>query len=278
MRGHATRGTGFLNNELYVGKLVWNRLRYMKDPATGKRVSRINPREKWITIEVPELRIIDDALWQSVKARQSELASRYANVTTAIRAARANRLNGTHRPRSLLSGLLVCGCCGGPYALRGQDRYGCSNHVMNGSCRNSRSIRREEVEARMLAGLRDRLMAPEIADEAMRAYAEETNRLNRERRLSSESDRKVLADVEIRIGEIVSIMENGGFSRPLMTRLRELEAKQDKLTERLSCAPADVPDIHPNIASIYRRKVERLAEALRSPQDRAEAGEAIRGP
>jgi hypothetical protein len=31
----------------------------------------------------------------------------------------------------------------------------------------------------MFAGLRDRLMAPEITAEAMRAYAEETNRLNR---------------------------------------------------------------------------------------------------
>ena len=97
LRGHAARGTGFLNNELYIGKLVWNRLRYIKDPATGKRVSRINPHEKWIRTEVPELRIIDDALWQAVKERQGELATRYANVTTAIRAAHA-RLNGTHPP------------------------------------------------------------------------------------------------------------------------------------------------------------------------------------
>ena len=70
LRGHAARGTGIINNELYVGRLVWNRLRYIKDPATGKRVSRINPREKWITTEVPELRIIDDDLWQAAKARQ----------------------------------------------------------------------------------------------------------------------------------------------------------------------------------------------------------------
>jgi site-specific DNA recombinase len=69
--------------------------------------------------------------------------------------------------------LLVCGCCGGLYALRGQDCYACSNHVMNGSCTNSRTIAREPLEARMLDGLRDRLMAPEIAAEAMRAYAEE---------------------------------------------------------------------------------------------------------
>lgn len=65
LRGHAARGTGLINNELYIGKLVWNRLRYIKDPTTGKRVSRINPREKWITAEVLALRIVDDALWQA---------------------------------------------------------------------------------------------------------------------------------------------------------------------------------------------------------------------
>ena len=44
IRGHRIRGTGLLNNELYVGQLIWNRLRYVKDPATGKRVSRLNPQ------------------------------------------------------------------------------------------------------------------------------------------------------------------------------------------------------------------------------------------
>ena len=276
LRGHAARGTGLLNNELYIGRLVWNRLRYVKDPATGRRVSRINPRDKRITTEVPELRIVDDELWQAAKLRQNELAEKYANVIAATRAAQANRLNGTHRPRSLLSGLLVCGCCGGPYALRGQDRYACSNHVMNGSCSNSRSITREALETRMLEGLRARLMAPEVAAEAMRAYAEETNRLNRERRAGGEADRKALADVEKKLKEIVTVIEDGGYSRPLMTRLRELEAKQDELTERLSRAPADIPDLHPNVAGVYRRKVERLAEALRRPQERDEAAEAIR--
>jgi site-specific DNA recombinase len=246
-------------------------------PTTGKRVSRGNSREKWITTDVPELRIVDDALWQAVKARQGELAVTYANVITATRAARANRLNGAHRPRSLLSGLLVCGCCGGPYALRGQDRYGCSNHVMNGSCTNSRSIARVTLESRMLDGLRDRLMAPEVAAEAMRAFTEETNRLNRERRSSGSTDRKALADIEKKLKEIITAIEDGGYSRPLMAHLRDLEARQDELTARLCRAPVDIPDLHPNVAGIYRRKVERLAEALRRPQERDEAAEAIRG-
>jgi hypothetical protein len=43
--GNRERGTGILNNELYIGKLIWNRLRYIKDPDTGKRVSKPNPPE-----------------------------------------------------------------------------------------------------------------------------------------------------------------------------------------------------------------------------------------
>ena len=49
------------------------------------------------------------------------------------------------------------------------------------------------------------------------------------------------------------------------------------IAERLAAVPADIPDIHPNIAIVYRRKVERLAEALADPRDRDEAAEAIRG-
>src|SRR5215471_13923297 len=39
IHGNRRRGTGILNNELYIGRLVWNRLRYVKDPETGRRVS-----------------------------------------------------------------------------------------------------------------------------------------------------------------------------------------------------------------------------------------------
>ena len=69
--GNAARGTGILNNELYLGRLVWNRQRYIKDPSTGKRVSRLNDPGQRVVVEVPELRIVDDELWQAVKARQA---------------------------------------------------------------------------------------------------------------------------------------------------------------------------------------------------------------
>ncbi len=147
---------------------------------------------------------------------------------------------------------------------------------MNGSCINSRSITRKALETHMLAGLRERLMAPEIAAEAMRAYAEETNRLNRDRRASGDSDRRDLDKLTRSMKEIITLIEDGGGSRALVARLRELEAREDELKARLAHTPVDIPDIHPNVAVIHRRKVERLAEALRHPQDCDEAAEAIR--
>src|SRR5690606_38344740 len=117
--------------------------------------------------------------------RQIE-ASRAATRTIM---AKNGGLNATHRPRTLLSGLVFCGCCGGTYARRGQDRFACSNHVLGNGCDNARTIARDVLEPRVLSGLRERMMTPDMAAEATRAYANETNRLNRERRQSEDTTR-----------------------------------------------------------------------------------------
>ena len=134
---------------------MWNRQRFLKNSDTGKRVARINSPEEWIITDVSELRIVDDGLWRAAKARQGELSEKHATAIAATRNAHANRMNTAHRPRYLLSGLLECGVCGGPYAMRGQGRYGCSNHIMTGSCANGRSIRRPVIEERVPAGLKE---------------------------------------------------------------------------------------------------------------------------
>jgi len=214
------RGTGLVNNGLYIGRLIWNRLRYIKDPSTGKRVSRLNPESEWIIKDVQELRIVDDELWHSVRVRQGEIAEKFANVTEAVRKHhKKNRLNGTRRPKSLLSGLVFCGCCGGPYSLRGADRFACSNHISKGACTNSRTIPREDLEARVLSGLKDRMMAPEIVEEAMRAYADETNRLNRERRSSGDAWKAELVKIEKQIRGIIEAIKAGMFHESMKAEM-----------------------------------------------------------
>ncbi|MEQ1516331.1 MAG: recombinase family protein, partial [Usitatibacteraceae bacterium] len=58
INGNVKRGNGILNNEMYVGKLVWNRQRFIKDPDSGKRQARPNPESEWIIQDVPELCIL----------------------------------------------------------------------------------------------------------------------------------------------------------------------------------------------------------------------------
>lgn len=276
IRGHVQRGTGIVNNELYIGRLVWNRLRYIKDPSTGKRVSRLNPESEWIITEVPELRIVDDALWQAVRDRQAKIAAQYVNVITAVRTSAANRMKGMRRPKSLFSGMIFCGVCGGTYSLREKDRYACSNRIANRSCHNKATILRPDLEERVLAGLKHKLMTPEAAAAAMKAYTEETNRLNHERRANSAGWKAELAKVEKGIAGILTAIENGMFEPEIKERMRVLRERKVELEALLSSELEDTLDIHPNVAAMFKKKVERLTESLNQPEDRAEASEAVR--
>jgi DNA invertase Pin-like site-specific DNA recombinase len=121
IRGHRKKGTGILNNERYIGKIVWNKQRFIKNPETGKRISRLNPKDEWIIQENPELSLISENLWKSVKARQEIIAQ-----TAPIQCGK-NHLTGSRRNKFLLSGLLKCGECGGGYTITSKDRYGCAN-------------------------------------------------------------------------------------------------------------------------------------------------------
>ena len=142
IRGHRQRGTGLLNNELYIGRLVWNRLRYVKDPASGRRVSRRNPTEAWLVTEVPDLRIIDDELWEAVKARQAAI-----DAKPGVQAIKASRFWERRRPVHMLTGRAFCGACGGTLAAAGRDYLACSNARKLGSCGEWKGIWRAAMLA-----------------------------------------------------------------------------------------------------------------------------------
>ncbi|MDB5375630.1 MAG: Resolvase, N-terminal domain protein [Rubritepida sp.] len=69
LRGQAARETGILRNRLYIGELVWNQRRWLKDPGTGQRVARANAPSEVVREQVPELRIIEQSLWDRVQQR-----------------------------------------------------------------------------------------------------------------------------------------------------------------------------------------------------------------
>jgi hypothetical protein len=270
IRGQVDRGTGILNNSLYVGRLEWNRCSYIKDPKTGKRVARPNPTELREIIQIPELRLIDDDLWDSVKRRQRDLSFEIQRDDAG------NALNRTHRRKFLFSGLLKCGCCGGGFTIVGEDRYGCATHRNKGTCTNSATVSRQEIEARVLAGLKDRLMAPELVHEFIRAFHEEVNRAAVELEQRIKSDAQELQSVVRKIASIVAAIEEGKYSRALGDRLAELERQRDLILARKVESPAATIRVHPRLADVYAEKVQQLEEALNEPPIREEATELLR--
>ena len=145
INGNAARGTGILNNELYIGRLVWSRLRYVKDPATGKRISRLNEARRWVVHEVPELRVIPQDLWDAVKARH-ELLKRDTRPDLVERPFWARQ-----RPRFLITGLAKRGACGSSYVKISANLFGCAAARNRGTCSNRLNIRLDTLEQMILA-------------------------------------------------------------------------------------------------------------------------------
>jgi site-specific DNA recombinase len=222
-------------------------------------------------VPVPELRIVDDALWDAVRVRQAEVR------LVMSRDADGNALNGAHRQKYLLSGLLACGVCGGGFTIINAHDYGCSAHRSKGTCNNHGRIRRDELERRVLYGLKERLLAPELVEQFARDFHDEVNRLAAEQSESRAEDEGRLEAVRRKIASMIRAIEDGLYQPSMKARMAELEAEKAALEERLAAAP-ELPKVrlHPNLAGMYRKNVAALEQALADPEIKAEAMAIVR--
>jgi len=272
IRGHFTRGLGILNNELYIGRRVWNRQRFVKDPATGRRRSRRNDPERLVIEEVPELRIVSDEIWNAVKARQTAIRE-----SEGVSKARATRFWEKRRAQYLVTGLVHCGSCGSRMASVGRDYLACSAARGQGTCDNRASVRRGPLEELILEGLRQRLMMPEMVEEFVAAFHEEVNRARRDETAARAGRERELAEVRRKLDGLIDAIADGLRAPGLQQKLDDLESRKAALEQALAAEPPPTVRLHPNLAQVYRAKVERLHEALTDPALRDEALGLLRG-
>jgi site-specific DNA recombinase len=136
---------------------VWNQTHAVRNPATQKKTNRRKPECVWIRQEVPEWRIVPEALW---KAKCEEMERR---------ARESRKKGGQNRTeqsrRHIFSGLLRCALCGGAITIvsgsQPHNRYGCLNARQQTSCQNKVTIRRTDLEAQLVAALTKKLTEPE---------------------------------------------------------------------------------------------------------------------
>ena len=271
IRGHNGRGTGILRNRLYIGEMVWNRMRFIKDPATGKRVSRINPESEWVIEPVPDLRIVDQGLWDRAQDRLNGIRQ-----SPRAQAIIKREFWKDRRPKHLLTGKAYCGCCGNALATVGKDYLGCNTARNKGTCVNSKSIRRDQIETLILDALKTRLMAPELVKEFTAAFIAETNRLRGETEAGRLGVEREHAQVCRKLTGLIDAIADGFRATGLQAQLDDLERRKADLERRLAEPHAPLPRLHPNLAELYRAKVADLHSALTDPAYRTEATEIIR--
>ena len=91
-------------------------MRYVKDPETGRRISRMNPISQWITKDVPHLRLLDDDVWAAAQRRLGTI-----NAGTKSDPAERAPYRDSRRARHILTGRVFCGVCKGTMSNSGQD-------------------------------------------------------------------------------------------------------------------------------------------------------------
>ncbi|MCA0851566.1 recombinase family protein, partial [Salipiger thiooxidans] len=270
IHGNRLRGTGILNNELYVGKQVWNRLSYVKDPMTGKRVSRMNPEDEWEVTEIPKLRIVDDDLWQAVRSRQGALVSAGTSVPVWDR----------RRPKFLFSRLMMCGCCGCGFAKVNQEAFGCSQARNKGRaiCTNMATIKRVDLESRVLTALQHHLMDPSLVEEFCLEYAAERNRLQAASLAGRGALERELARVKSDHGKLVDAIVAGVPAEQVKDRMIALDERRKTLEAELANTGAPSPlRYHPGMAVTYRERVAALIRGLGDVDGMEAAKDALRG-
>ncbi|NEJ31717.1 recombinase family protein [Rhizobium leguminosarum] len=256
IRGHKSIGTGLLNNESYIGRIVWNKRQYRKNPNTERRTARMNDANEWVSANVPEMRIVPDELWGRVRARDAEIGVLYKGGTT-------NRLNATQRPEYLLSRMLECAECGGPYAISGKDRYSCTNRKkrlpieeLDGACcGNSKTITRHELEERVLNCIPAAFYSMEIFDRvSVTMIAHEVSVLKRAPSRRAELATELKATTQRQTSIIQQISDRAAEGRPRLSvlddQLDELEETRMKLAAELTALEEPAEDFQEKIAKV----------------------------
>lgn len=262
--GDPKRGIGVLNNPRYIGETVWNRSQWVKDPDTGKRRCVQRPKAQWITTTDEADRIIPQELWDKVKSRQAERSRE-----VGARIAQGLKSNGVKAPRYLFSGLLKCERCGSSFVMADTRSYQCSGYVNGRACTNPHRVAREVLEARLIDGIRTRLLSDDSIEEFKKRIRKALLRRpadpNVKRRRALESE----------VENIASAIGKGLLSPTLAKRLQAAEAELATLPPP-STTIVKAEDVISRLPDAVRRFRRMAADLGNAPIDMEKARSELR--
>ena len=181
------------------------------------------------------------------------------------------------RPQYLFSGLTKCGVCGSGFIMAGANRLSCFGARYKGICDNGLTIRRDEVESRVLEALQQKLLNQELFEEFCDEFTREMNRLRMQHRADLTAGEREIERIDARRKKLVESIMDGVPASEVRDELKANALRREALQAKVAAADEPPPLLHPEMARIYRTKVTELARALQQPESRVEATEALRG-
>lgn len=243
-----------LYNEKYAGTWRFKERQWVKVPGTNKRRPRARAADEIMTIERPELRIIDAELWTAVRARLSAVHRKYTKQDPA------EKTPSPRRCSYLLSGILVCDECGFPLTIYGGRArfYRCSTHHNKGLCSNDLRLREEVLREVTLDAIRNQLQSPEQVAHVRKSIAERLRDYSRTLDAELRERRERLKRTEDRIKGLVTFIADGDRSEYIVTTLRDLEAQAKteraaiERVQREAQEPLRLPSPDEIVAAVFR--------------------------
>ena len=232
-------------------------------PQTGKRIARVRADNDRVVVDVPDQRIVEQAVWDAVQVRLDGMRD-----LPGSKRQRPTEFWKQRRPKHLLTGLLHCDECGGLMAAVGKDYLACTAARSGAGCQTE-SIRRDRLEQVVLEGLKARLMAPELVEEFVREFHAEINRQRANEEVQAADFQAELGRVSKKLAGLYDAIADGLRTPGLKDQLLVLEDRQRALRERAQNLPAPEPRLHPK--EVYRATVTELHKALDDPEARTEA-------
>lgn len=259
--GHTTI-RAMLQNERYVGRVVWNQSKWVRVPGRKSRRRVQRPESEWVTKEYPELAIISPDLW-------AEARGRFRRVHSTAR----GRPAGTGKYVYLVSGLMRCGVCGASMTVVGRKvkggkryaRFGCTAHYSRGAaiCANALTVSERKVSGTLVGALREKLDRPELVQGFVRSFQRRAATLANQNPGGRAAAEGRIRECERRIANLTDSLARIGWSDSLAERLRDEEAQLGRLrAERTAAtrrAPPSVPE--PSAIAAYLKDLFPLLEA-----------------
>ncbi len=248
---------GMLGNQLYIGKLIWNAFKQIKNPENGKRNNR-RSTEKPLEVDVPHLRIVPQELWDRVQAMR--VTRRRGQLEGGSRVYKARDDKGR-----LLLGLLKCSVCGGPMMIGannmdGSPRVACSYGKRRMHCTHQRSYCLKTLTQMTLDDIKEKLSDPKRLIELTRAYHERWAERQKGYRGERDAVQKELNRVTVSIDRTVTAisMTDDEPVEALVGKLKALRLEQASLKQKLSLVEAQT-----NVVSLHPAAIDRFADTVR---------------